>query len=78
MFLIHPAEFHIPKQVISDEIDAIPPVMLQGVVGNILNDVHQCINLDGRHLTCVTSRSNSFIMFLNNGKYLYFGSHCFD
>jgi hypothetical protein len=78
MFKIFPADMHNLKQKISDDIDAIPPAMLHGVVRNTLNDLHQCVNLDGRHVTGVTLRSNSFIMFLNNGKYLSTGSHCFE
>jgi hypothetical protein len=38
MFHILPAGFHKIKQKISDEIDAIPPAMLHGVVGNVLNE----------------------------------------
>jgi hypothetical protein len=61
MFQILPADLHKLKQIISDEIDAIPPTILHGALGNVLNEVHQCINLDGRHLTGVTLRNNSLI-----------------
>jgi hypothetical protein len=44
------ADLHNRKQRISDEIDAIPPAVLRGVVGTILIAVHQCVNFDGRYL----------------------------
>jgi len=78
MFGILPADLHNLKQKISYEIDAIPPAMLHDVGGIVLNEVHQCINLDGRRLSRVTLGSNSFIKFLNNCKHFYFGSHCFE
>ena len=58
MFQIRQADLHKLKQIIYDEIDVIPPTVLHGVFGTVLNEVHQFINLDGRHLTAVTLRNN--------------------
>jgi hypothetical protein len=40
MFKIVPADLRNLKQIISDEIYAIAPAMLHGVVGKDLNDLH--------------------------------------
>jgi len=43
-----------------------------------MNRAHQCINLDGRYLTVVDSKSNFGEMFLNNGRHSSFNSYYFD
>jgi hypothetical protein len=52
-FETRPAELHNLKQSISDEINAIPPAMLLRIMESVLDQLHQYINLDGRHLTGV-------------------------
>jgi hypothetical protein len=50
VFQARPADLHNLKHSASDEISAIPPAMLLRVMESVLNGVHQCISLDGRHL----------------------------
>jgi len=54
VFQMCSADLHNLKQRISDEISAIPPATLLRRVGSFLKRVHQCINLDGRHVVGVT------------------------
>ena len=37
--------------------------------------MHQCINLDGRHLTGVLFKRSSVLVFQNSGVHLSFSSH---
>jgi hypothetical protein len=68
VFQARPADLRNLKQTISDEINAIPPAMLLRLMESVLNRVHQCINLDGRHLTGVMFKIITVIMLLNNGR----------
>jgi hypothetical protein len=61
------ADLHNLEQRIIDEINAISPAMLLGVMESALNRMLQCTNLDRQHLTGVM-----FNMYLNNGIHLSF------
>lgn len=41
------------------------------VIANVSNRVHQCINLDGRYLNAVASKSKFVLQFLKNGKIFF-------
>jgi len=51
MFQTHPEDLNNLKQRISVEINDISSAMLLCTTESVMNRPHQCINLDGQHLT---------------------------
>jgi hypothetical protein len=66
------AEIHNLKQGISDENNAIPPVMLFRKWNFLKECIRASISMDICRVLFL--RSKSVIMFLNNGKHLCFSS----
>jgi hypothetical protein len=54
VFQALPTHLHNLKQRISDDINVIPSAMLLHIMESVLDQLLQCINLHGRHLTGVS------------------------